>query len=65
MPWLVRNVRAVSLLPGRPRNLCENIRFTGLHADGGFAVYGGWREVCYPIPLFLAMSKPRRCCAPG
>jgi len=58
IPWLARVCGACRFcLKGR-ENLCENIRFTGFHTDGGYAqftlVHAGF---CYPLPENLPLPN--------
>lgn len=39
VPWLYQTCERCRYCRAGKENLCENIRFTGLHADGGFAEY--------------------------
>jgi propanol-preferring alcohol dehydrogenase len=51
VPWLASTCgRCRFCLSGR-ENLCDNIRFTGLHVDGGYAEYAVARAgFCYTLP---------------
>ncbi len=51
IPWLYDTCGHCHYCQQNQENLCENIRFTGLHVDGGFAEYiviG--QQYAYPIP---------------
>lgn len=51
VPWLNETCGQCRYCRAGKENLCENIRFTGLHADGGFAEYTIVNErFAYPIP---------------
>ncbi len=51
VPWLYETCGQCRYCRAGKENLCENIRFTGLHADGGFAEYVVVGEkFAYPIP---------------
>lgn len=50
-PWLYQTCGQCRYCRAGKENLCEAIRFTGLHADGGFAEYMVVGEkFAYPIP---------------
>src|SRR4051812_38643734 len=51
VPWLYSTDGSCDFCRHGAENLCDNARFTGLHADGGYAeamIVG--EEFCYPIP---------------
>jgi propanol-preferring alcohol dehydrogenase len=51
VPWLYASCGACDYCQSGRENLCDQIRFTGLHADGGFAEYMVVpAEFAYPIP---------------
>jgi alcohol dehydrogenase, propanol-preferring len=51
VPWLYQTCQRCRYCRAGKENLCENIRFTGLHADGGFAEYMVVdARFAYPIP---------------
>jgi propanol-preferring alcohol dehydrogenase len=51
VPWLYQSCGVCRYCQAGKENLCENIRFTGLHANGGFAEYMVVHEqFAYPIP---------------
>lgn len=51
VPWLYQTCERCRYCRAGKENLCENIRFTGLHADGGFAEYMVVdARFAYPIP---------------
>jgi alcohol dehydrogenase, propanol-preferring len=51
VPWLYETCGWCRYCQAGQENLCENIRFTGQHADGGFAEYVIVGEkFAYPIP---------------
>lgn len=51
VPWLNQTCGECRYCRAGKENLCENIRFTGVHADGGFAEYTVVHEdFAYPIP---------------
>jgi propanol-preferring alcohol dehydrogenase len=65
IPWLYWTCgRCCYCLAGK-ENLCENIRFTGLHVDGGFAEYTLVGEsFAYPIPdIFSDVEAAPLLCA--
>lgn len=52
VPWLYSTDGTCNFCRRGQENLCDNARFTGLHADGGYAdamIVG--EEFCYPIPM--------------
>ncbi len=51
VPWLNETCGHCRYCRAGRENLCQNIRFTGLHANGGFAEYTVINEnFAYPIP---------------
>lgn len=51
VPWLNKVCHKCRYCRAGKENLCQNIRFTGLHADGGYAEYTIVDEsFAYPIP---------------
>jgi propanol-preferring alcohol dehydrogenase len=51
VPWLYQTCGQCRYCRRGQENLCEQIRFTGLHADGGFAEYTVVDErFAYPLP---------------
>ncbi len=51
VPWLYQSCGQCRYCRRGQENLCEHIRFTGLHVDGGFAEYTVVHEsFAYPIP---------------
>ena len=49
--WLRHTCGSCSFCTGGQENLCESARFTGYHADGGYAQYARVPEdFAYPIP---------------
>jgi propanol-preferring alcohol dehydrogenase len=51
VPWLNQTCGKCRYCQAGKENLCENIRFTGMHANGGFAEYTIVHEkFAYPIP---------------
>ncbi len=51
VPWLNQTCGRCKYCLAGKENLCKNIRFTGLHANGGFAEYTIVHEdFAYPIP---------------
>jgi propanol-preferring alcohol dehydrogenase len=51
VPWLNQTCGECRYCQANKENLCENIRFTGMHANGGFAEYTVVHEkFAYPIP---------------
>ncbi len=64
VPWLYQSCGACRYCQNNKENLCEHIRFTGLHADGGFAEYVVVDErFAYPIPAAFddAEAAPLLC----
>jgi propanol-preferring alcohol dehydrogenase len=55
VPWLYQTCGVCKYCRADKENLCQNIRFTGLHADGGFAEYMVVDErFAYPIPAVFS-----------
>lgn len=51
VPWLNETCGTCRYCQAGKENLCENIRFTGMHANGGFAEYTIVnQDFAYPIP---------------
>jgi propanol-preferring alcohol dehydrogenase len=51
VPWLNQTCGKCRYCRAGKENLCENIRFTGMHVNGGFAEYTVVHEkFAYPIP---------------
>ncbi|MEO0009673.1 MAG: zinc-dependent alcohol dehydrogenase family protein [candidate division WOR-3 bacterium] len=51
IPWLAGVCRTCQHCRKGRENLCENIRFTGFHTDGGYAEFTLVRAgFCYPLP---------------
>jgi propanol-preferring alcohol dehydrogenase len=51
IPWLNETCGHCRYCRADKENLCQNIRFTGLHVDGGFAEYTVVNEnFAYPLP---------------
>ncbi|MDA8219187.1 MAG: zinc-dependent alcohol dehydrogenase family protein [Dehalococcoidales bacterium] len=51
VPWLAHTCGVCAFCRRGEENLCENIRFTGYHVDGGFAQYTLAAEgFAYPLP---------------
>ncbi len=51
VPWLFSSCGTCDLCRSGRENLCDRIRFTGLHADGGFAEFMlAPADFAYPIP---------------
>lgn len=51
VPWLYSTDGTCSFCARGSENLCDNARFTGLHADGGYAdAMLVDQRFCYPIP---------------
>jgi len=65
VPWLYHTCGQCRFCRAGQENLCEQIRFTGLHADGGFAEYIVVDEkFAYPIPaLFSDVEAAPLLCA--
>lgn len=58
VPWLYQSCGRCRYCRAGKENLCENIRFTGLHADGGFADYVVVdARFAYPIPDFFSDTE--------
>jgi propanol-preferring alcohol dehydrogenase len=64
VPWLYQSCGQCRYCRADKENLCEQIRFTGLHADGGFAEYMVVdQQFAYPIPTAFsdAAAAPLLC----
>ena len=64
VPWLYHTCGQCRYCLAGRENLCQNIRFTGLHADGGYAEYIVVDEkFAYPIPAVFgdAAAAPLLC----
>ena len=64
VPWLYSSCGACDYCRSDRENLCDEIRFTGLHADGGFAEYMVVpAEFAYAIPAGFpdAQAAPLLC----
>lgn len=58
VPWLYETCGTCRYCRAGKENLCEQIRFTGLHADGGFAEYVVVGEqFAYPIPPIFSDTE--------
>jgi len=58
VPWLYSTCGHCKFCTGERENLCESARFTGLHADGGYAQYTAVRaDFVYPIPGGLTSEQ--------
>lgn len=58
VPWLYETCGVCRYCRAGKENLCEQIRFTGLHADGGFAEYMVVGEqFAYPIPSVFSDTE--------
>ena len=54
-PWLHETCGACRYCQAGKENLCENIRFTGMHVNGGFAEYTIVNEhFAYPLPAIFS-----------
>jgi propanol-preferring alcohol dehydrogenase len=65
VPWLYETCGQCRYCQAGKENLCEDIRFTGMHADGGFAEYMVVNEkFAYPIPdIFSDVEAAPLLCA--
>jgi propanol-preferring alcohol dehydrogenase len=65
VPWLNETCGTCRYCQSGKENLCENIRFTGMHANGGFAEYTVVNEkFAYPIPdIFSDVAAAPLLCA--
>ncbi|MFN8454796.1 MAG: zinc-binding alcohol dehydrogenase family protein [Anaerolineae bacterium] len=65
VPWLYETCGVCRYCRAGKENLCEQIRFTSLHADGGFAEYVVvGEEFAYPIPpIFSDVEAAPLLCA--
>ena len=64
VPWLYSTDGSCDFCRAGSENLCDNARFTGLHADGGYAEYMVVsQDFCYPIPTVFddAHAAPLLC----
>ena len=51
MAWLRHTCGHCAYCSGGQENLCESARFTGYHADGGYAEYAvAPADFVYPLP---------------
>lgn len=58
VPWLYQTCGVCKYCRASKENLCQTIRFTGLHADGGFAGYMVVDEkFAYPIPAVFSDAE--------
>jgi propanol-preferring alcohol dehydrogenase len=58
IPWLASTCGHCRYCKAGKENLCENIRFTGFHVDGGYARYTLVRAgFCYPVPRRFADAE--------
>ena len=58
VPWLYESCGACRYCQRGQENLCEQIRFTGLHANGGFAEYMVVDQAfAYPIPAIFSDAE--------
>jgi propanol-preferring alcohol dehydrogenase len=58
VPWLYETCGYCRYCQAGKENLCEQIRFTGLHVDGGFAEYMVVDEnFAYPIPPLFSDAE--------
>lgn len=58
IPWLAQVCGKCRYCRRGRENLCENIRFTGFHTDGGYAQFTLVRAgFCYPLPGNLPVSN--------
>ncbi|MBE7468460.1 MAG: alcohol dehydrogenase [Anaerolineae bacterium] len=65
VPWLYQTCGRCRFCRTNRENLCEQIRFTGLHANGGFAEYMlADEKFAYPIPpIFSDVEAAPLLCA--
>ena len=62
--WLRHTCGTCSYCQAKRENLCERARFTGYHADGGYAEYALVDEdFAYPIPDAFSDVDAAPCCA--
>ena len=58
VPWLFRTCGRCRFCQSGRENLCDQIQFTGLHVDGGFAEYVVVDErFSYPIPAIFSDAE--------
>ncbi|MEO0019635.1 MAG: zinc-dependent alcohol dehydrogenase family protein [candidate division WOR-3 bacterium] len=58
IPWLASTCGKCHFCKTSRENLCEEIKFTGFHTDGGYAQYTICRAgFCYPLPENLAIAN--------
>jgi len=58
IPWLNETCGTCRYCQAGQENLCDNIRFTGLHVDGGFAEYTVVNQhFAYPIPSIFSDAE--------
>ena len=66
VPWLGWTCGVCAYCRSGRENLCDRARFTGYQIDGGYAeLTVADQRYCFPIDPRSAMSRRRRCCAPG
>jgi propanol-preferring alcohol dehydrogenase len=65
VPWLNETCGTCRYCRTGKENLCQNIRFTGMHANGGFAEYTVvYEKFAYPIPdIFSDVEAAPLLCA--
>ncbi len=65
MAWLRHTCGRCAFCTRGQENLCESARFTGYHADGGYAEYAvAPADFVYELPeAFGDVERPHRCCA--
>jgi propanol-preferring alcohol dehydrogenase len=58
VPWLYQTCGTCRYCLADRENLCEQVQFTGLHVDGGFAEYMVVAErFAYPIPAIFSDAE--------
>ena len=67
VPWLGWTCGICAYCRSGQENLCDHARFTGYQIDGGYAelTVADQRYCFRDRPVVIAMSRRRRCCAPG
>ena len=64
--WLRHTCGKCEFCKADKENLCESARFTGYHADGGYAEYAlAPRPFATAFPQVFPTSTPHRFCAPA
>ncbi len=58
VPWLYSTCGKCDFCIRGKENLCDNIKFTGLHKDGGYAQYMvSLEDFTYPVPEYMPLAN--------